>query len=57
MSDTNSLPLEVTQLHYLGWPDHGVPKSPADLLNLYKIFRERAVRRNERDERRKRKKR
>ncbi len=24
----------ITQLHYLGWPDHGVPDSPKDLFQL-----------------------
>ena len=29
----------MTQLHYLGWPDHGVPKDPQNLLDLHKLIR------------------
>ncbi len=30
---------EVAHLHYLGWPDHGVPASPENLCNLLQLTR------------------
>jgi hypothetical protein len=29
----------VTQLHYTGWPDHGVPKKADNLLRLHSKLR------------------
>ena len=29
----------VTQIHYQGWPDHGVPKSPDSLIRLHNLVR------------------
>ncbi|CAG5136793.1 unnamed protein product, partial [Candidula unifasciata] len=29
----------VTQLHYCGWPDHGIPKNPDDIRNIIGIMR------------------
>ncbi|KAJ3344123.1 hypothetical protein HDU93_003286 [Gonapodya sp. JEL0774] len=28
---------EVRQLHFVGWPDHGVPKRPSSLLSLIRL--------------------
>ena len=32
-------PLDVTQLHYLAWPDHGVPRNGMSLINFVKQCR------------------
>ncbi len=42
--ESPSPPLVVTHLHYQDWPDYGVPRSPQDLLALYKVVREYLVR-------------
>lgn len=31
---------EVIQLHFKGWPDHGVPQEPSDLLHLHQVLQE-----------------
>ena len=31
--------INVTQMQYSGWPDHGVPNDPKDLLRLHEIYR------------------
>ncbi|XP_068699267.1 tyrosine-protein phosphatase non-receptor type 11-like [Montipora capricornis] len=33
-SDTNPIPRTIYQFHYIGWPDHGVPKDPSPVLNI-----------------------
>ena len=33
--------LQVTQLHFKGWPDHGVPESPDALLRLRAVMDKR----------------
>ncbi|KAJ1831942.1 hypothetical protein IWW55_002892 [Coemansia sp. RSA 2706] len=30
----------VTQLHFIGWPDHGVPQSPVPMLQMIRELRE-----------------
>lgn len=35
----NSSPLEVTQFHFTGWPDHGVPQNGVVLINFIKRVR------------------
>ena len=37
-SDSNP-PLEVTQFHFVGWPDHGVPKNAMTLINFIRCVR------------------
>ena len=32
-------PLEVTQYHYLAWPDHGVPANAISMINFIKQVR------------------
>ena len=32
-------PLEVTQYHYLAWPDHGVPANAISMINFIKRVR------------------
>ena len=32
-------PLEVVQLHYLAWPDHGVPANAISMVNFIKRVR------------------
>ena len=32
-------PLEVTQYHYLAWPDHGVPSNAIAMINFIKRVR------------------
>ena len=39
MKTNNALGI-VTQLHYQGWPDHGVPDNTDALLSIHKILRE-----------------
>jgi len=29
----------ITQYHYLGWPDHGVPESPSQLIQLLRLLK------------------
>jgi len=33
--------LDLTQLHYTAWPDHGVPKTTKDLIHMIEEMRER----------------
>ena len=35
----NSSPLKVTQFHFTGWPDHGVPQNGVVLINFIKRVR------------------
>ena len=35
----NSPPFEVTQFHFTGWPDHGVPQNGVVLINFIKRVR------------------
>ena len=36
---TGSAPLKVTQFHFTGWPDHGVPQNGVTLINFIKRVR------------------
>uniref|UniRef100_A0A663EXJ0 protein-tyrosine-phosphatase n=1 Tax=Aquila chrysaetos chrysaetos TaxID=223781 RepID=A0A663EXJ0_AQUCH len=38
-----ALPRVVEQLHYLLWPDHGVPRNPAQLLALVDVVNKRGL--------------
>lgn len=38
-----ALPRVVEQFHYLLWPDHGVPRNPAQLLWLVEVVNKRAL--------------
>ncbi|KAK2512179.1 hypothetical protein Q9233_016451 [Columba guinea] len=38
-----ALPRVVEQFHYLLWPDHGVPRNPAQLLCLVEVVNKRAL--------------
>ncbi|XP_054034732.1 receptor-type tyrosine-protein phosphatase epsilon [Dryobates pubescens] len=38
-----ALPRVVEQFHYLLWPDHGVPRNPAQLLSLVEVVNKRAL--------------
>ncbi|XP_052634163.1 LOW QUALITY PROTEIN: receptor-type tyrosine-protein phosphatase kappa-like [Harpia harpyja] len=38
-----ALPRVVQQLHYLLWPDHGVPRNPAQLLALVDVVNKRGL--------------
>ncbi|KAM6035204.1 receptor-type tyrosine-protein phosphatase U-like isoform 2-T2 [Theristicus caerulescens] len=38
-----ALPRLVEQFHYLLWPDHGVPRNPAQLLCLVEVVNKRAL--------------
>ena len=35
----SSAPLKVTQFHFTGWPDHGVPQNGVTLINFIKRVR------------------
>ena len=37
--EPNTPPLEVTQYHYLAWPDHGVPANAISMINFIKRVR------------------
>ncbi|KAM9367396.1 receptor-type tyrosine-protein phosphatase alpha-like [Phaethornis superciliosus] len=38
-----ALPRVVEQFHYLMWPDHGVPRNPAQLLGLVEVVNKRGL--------------
>ncbi|KFQ83372.1 Receptor-type tyrosine-protein phosphatase kappa, partial [Phoenicopterus ruber ruber] len=38
-----ALPRAVEQFHYLLWPDHGVPRNPAQLLCLVEVVNKRSL--------------
>ena len=37
------LPLSVTQYHFIGWPDHGVPKFATSLIEFIRCVRNSSV--------------
>ena len=37
--DPGSAPLKVTQYHFTGWPDHGVPQNGLTVINFIKRVR------------------
>ena len=37
--DQSSVPLKVTQYHFTGWPDHGVPQNGLTVINFIKRVR------------------
>ncbi len=42
-SECNEVPLLVIQYHFLGWPDHGVPKFATSLIEFIRRVRQSSV--------------